>query len=484
MPWSRERVVLIASRREHGHKLLGTGTMVASGRILTARHVVFAQDGTQQPDIEVRREGTTGFVPARVGWPGSPELDLAVLAVDTGCATPSHPLALLTAREIGANENWEVEGYPSVRKDTPSDEMEKVGGVTRSWRKSDRMLLLDATTHPGIWGGLSGAAVVIGHKIVGVVRSLPAGWDGERISATPVAAFLEHKAFREALGLGAEDDRLAKSVGRVLDGVARLLEKRPHVLGALIRKLPSITAHDAGAKTVASELVTACKATDVAKILNHVDADFAKSDGDVEDRRVVRTLLWQILPFALDWRQLVVMGLSPVVGAQRFLELPLRSETVAEIVLAGIDDRFCRFATSAAGAMPVGAALVRMPAAAQSALFDIDGSRLAQLVVQQLAAEVHIEASYSRYPDLRDAVEGTLRYYAHEAPDDEILPYYLLFVDADVGGNEGERGLWAVARSALSRELPSLRLVRLTGGSLTEETLLAKHVEAICGRMP
>ena len=134
--------------------------------------------------------------------------------------------------------------------------------------------------------------------------------------------------------------------------------------------------------------------------------------------------------------------------------------------------------------MPVGAALVRMPAAAQSALFDIDGSRLAKLVVQQLAAEVHIEASYTRYPDMRDAVESTLCYHAHEAPEDEILPYYLLFVDADLGGKEGEHDLWVLARTALGRELPSLRLVRLTGGSLAEETLLARHVEAICSRTP
>ncbi len=292
------------------------------------------------------------------------------------------------------------------------------------------------------------------------------------------------KEFRDALGLRPEDERLARSVMRVLDGVACLLEKRPLVLAALTRRLPGITAQDAGARTVAGELVRSRRATDVAKILNHVDAELAKNDADIEDRRVVRSLLWQILPFAIDWRQLVVMGLSTLVGAQRFLELPLRSETVAEIVLAGIDDRFCRFATPTAGAMPVGAALVRMPAAAQSPLFDLDGSRLAQLVVQQLAAEVHIESSYARYADMRDAVEGMLRYHAQEAPEDEILPYYLLFVDADLGSKEGERDLWALARTALGRELPSLRLVRLTGGSLMEETLLAKHVEAICTRMP
>ncbi len=195
MSWSRERVVLIASRREHGHKPLGTGTVVAPGRILTARHVVFDREGKQKLDIVVRQEGSTEFVPATVGWPGSAELDLAVLEADTDDTAPSHPLALLSAREIDANESWEAEGYAAVLKETPSEKVEKVGGVTRSCRKGEQMLSLDSSTHPGVWGGLSGAAVVIGQQIVGVIRSVPLGWNGERLSATSVASFLDHKEF-------------------------------------------------------------------------------------------------------------------------------------------------------------------------------------------------------------------------------------------------------------------------------------------------
>jgi hypothetical protein len=314
------------------------------------------------------------------------------------------------------------------------------------------------------------------------VRAVPHNWNGKRLEATPVGAFLDHPEFRKALGLDAEDEKLARRVQRVLDTVTWLLDKRHDVVTLLARRLElTYTAGD-GARALAYALVTGRKATDVAKLLNHVDAELAKKDAPMEDRRVIRNLLWHVLPFAIDWRQLVVMGLGTFSTGHNFLDLPLRSETVAEVVLAGIDDRCCRFAPAATGAMPVGAAVVRIPAAAQTALFDRDGSRLAELIVQKLAAEVDIQGSYSRYPEMRDAVEGTLRYHASEAPDDELLPYYLLFLDADLGGEQNDHDLWALARAKLGEELPSLRLVRLTGGALVEETVLAKHIDAICKR--
>jgi hypothetical protein len=77
--------------------------------------VVFDREGKQKPDIAVRRAESTGFVPATVGWPGSAELDLTVLEADTDDAAPSHPLALLSARDVYANESWEAEGYVAMR---------------------------------------------------------------------------------------------------------------------------------------------------------------------------------------------------------------------------------------------------------------------------------------------------------------------------------------------------------------------------------
>lgn len=281
-----------------------------------------------------------------------------------------------------------------------------------------------------------------------------------------------------------EDERYDARVARIIDGVAATLEKRSRIAAALAQKLQLSAVPGEVARIVATEMVRVRKAGETARALNDVDSKLANDAADLEDRRAVRTILWQILPFVIDWRQLVVTGRVTLASGTNAIDLPLRTGTVAEIVLAGINEQCCKFAPLANAGMPVGAALVRLPAAAQTALFDVDGTRLAQLIVQQLAAEVSIEAQYTRYPDMRDAVEGTLRYHAREAPEDEILPYYLLFVDADLGEKEGAHDLWALARTVIGRELPSLRLVRLTGGALQDEMVLAKHIEAIMRRTP
>lgn len=285
-------------------------------------------------------------------------------------------------------------------------------------------------------------------------------------------------------------DSLGSTLSRLVNGVADLLKKAPRVVRSLAQRLNIQDSRGDVTRTLATELVNARKAMDVAKALNHLDAELKKQDAERNDREVVRSLLWQILPFAIDFRRLILVGREILGGGLSALDLPLRSETVAEVVLAGIDDRCCRFAPIGSG-MPIGAARVPLPAAVHAPLF-IDEERLSKLVVQQLAADMGLTSAYSRDADLRAVVEGTLRYHAKEAPDDEILPYYLLFTEAPFNSGEparaheidGERDLWALARSALGRDLPSLRLVRLTGGALDEETLLARHIEHICRRTP
>src|SRR5262249_1825796 len=90
--------------------------------------------------------------------------------------------------------------------------------------------------------------------------------------------------------------------------------------------------------------------------------------------------------------------------------------------------------------------------------------------------------SFVGYSDLRDAVRGKLRYYAIDAPPDDLLVYYVVLVDADLGGDRRTPDLWAFARTVIGQELPTLRVVRLSGGSLEAEAPLATHIEAMMRR--
>lgn len=301
--------------------------------------------------------------------------------------------------------------------------------------------------------------------------------------ATRVRAAVERRRLAEA-ARSREDERLAKRLAQVIDSVATSLEKRPRVVGALASKLQVKASPGPLARAVASDLIRSRKAQEMALVLNHVDADLANAGADVEDRHVLHGVLCQVLPIAIDWRQLIGSARSTLEEGPNCIDLPLRTETLAEIILAGIDERLCRFAPVDTG-MPIGAALVRRPAATWSAFFDVDGTRFAEAVVEQLAAELRInDSSYARR---RDVIEAKLDYYAHEAPQGELLPYYLLFDEDDLGaappdGRPRERDVWALAREVLGRELPSLRLVRLGGGSRKDETKLAMHIREIFSR--
>jgi hypothetical protein len=465
-----------------GDQWLGTGTLVAPGRILTAYHVVFDNHGQEKPALRVRLEGDANAMSASVKWAGSIELDVAVLEANIERKPPMHPLLGLSPENIATDSPWEAHGYPAVRDDQPSTRLEQVRGKACSFIRGNARMNLDVDAAPEKFNGLSGGAVVVRDRIVGIMRAVPNNWGGKRLEATPVSVFWDEPDFRKALGLRKEDEQIAARVMRVIDNVARLIEKHDQLIALLVARLEITYAPGDGARAAASALVKGRKAMDIAKMLNHLDAELVKASASKDVRGALRSVLWQMLPFAIDWQALVVLGVATFTSRGNAIDLPLRSETIAEIVLAGIDDRCCRFAPPLVGQMPVGATVVRIPALAQSALLDRDGARLAQLIVKQLAAEMNIQGHTSQYVEMRDEVEAILQYHAFEAPDDERLPYYLLFLEADLHGKETEHDIWTLARTRLSEELPSLRLVRLTGGNTGQETLLAKHIDAICRR--
>jgi hypothetical protein len=491
MSWEWEWVVEIGRRipDEQDPRQIGTGAVIGPNRILTARHVVFDKSGNLKPDLRVRRAGGGRWKDATwVEWtrehpPGGGPLDVALLDAEIDGTAHLPRGAILAVRDVVAHSRWEAKGYPRIADEIGNTELKSVTGTTTSCTVGSRCLELNADSLPEVAGGLSGAPVVVDGRVVGVMHAVPKKWEG-KLEATPVAAFLDDPGFRDALGLRAEDERLAGVVKEVAD----MLEKHPAVAAALVKMLKLTTRperpEDVGG-IVARELVRACRATDAAEALNDADSALAESNADPKDRDAVRSLLWRILPFAVDWQQLVVSGARAIRAGSKAIDLPLRSETVAEIVLAGIDERSCKFVPNPSGALPVGAALVRVPVAAQ-ALIDADCAHLARAVVKQLGAETCLDADFPKYSDLRIAVDFKLYRDAERVPTDRRLARYFLFKDADLPAEDGGPDLWALVKTALGQELKNLRLVRLTGGSLQLENELpvAYPIQDIFKRSP
>lgn len=480
MPWSWEWVVEILEKRGSEEIPLGSGALVAPNRILTAHHVIQA---LKTGELHVRLEGRTETVPVHeVKWTGSNDLDVALLEAPLGHDKLGSALAIFSDREIAAQTSWEAKGFPEVSAKNPRRDALKYGDVMRSWVAAEEFLILRETAAPDSWSGLSGAAIVVHGQIVGVMRSFERHHDNQRLRATPVARFLHDPAFRNALGITAQDEVLDKRIQSAVDNLAKWLISQDELLGRLARKLDVAYAPGQGAPVLASTLLRERQAALVVQQLNYLDADLVQENAPSSLRAALRTLLWQVLPLASDWRQLVRMGLASFSRSRNAVDLPLRSETIAEIILAGIDDRYCNFAPVTSQELPIGATVVRIPTLAKSALLDRDGSRLAQLIVKELATVVNMKTHEVPYEDLRTDVDALLEYHTLEAPPHERLPYYLLFVADELRGTNPEQDLWTISREAVGSALPCLRLVRLTGSANKEHTKLAKHIDAICRR--
>ncbi len=482
MGWSWECVVEVLRRDNDKYVCLGSGALVNKGRVLTARHVVVTQDGSAKPSLAVRLEGQSELVDAKVHWSAPKDLDIAVLETKLEHPAAPAPLSVLSGEPWPGVRTWETKGFPVVRVEKPATTAKKYFGQVGSWSAHEKLLALGAQVSPEDWRGLSGAAVIMGERIVGVVRSVEAGHDNELLNATPVGTFLDMAEFRQAMDIGQEDELLEQRVQRIIRDIAKWLATQDELVSRLATQFEISYAPGEGPFALASDIVRNRKAVYVAQKLNHLDAELVESHGSSAVRVALRTLLWQILPMATDWKELVRRGLTTFSSRQQAIDLPLRSETLAEIVLAGIDDRCCQFAPAKSNELPIGATVVRIPTLAKSALLDRDGSRLAQLIVKEFATAVDLPTHDISYDDLRTDVDAVLHYHAHDAPPKERLPYYLLFAADELQGKDKEHDLWTLARGSIGSALPTLRLVRLTGSANRDHTLLAKHIDSILRR--
>lgn len=269
------------------------------------------------------------------------------------------------------------------------------------------------------------------------------------------------------------DDRRAAFLERVRSAIERALAPCTHAVASLIEQLEIAPSIADASKAVADELVFRRSAVEVARVLNWADAELAKDATRQDERRVLRRLIAQLLPVSIDWTQMVVAAKSALSTAKNRLDLPLSTTTIAAVVLAGIDERECRFrAPSADGELPLGLGMITVPAIMHAPVLNLDGTTLAQAVVQKLAAELTLKAGSSSYAELRDLVDTKLEYFARDAPPDERLPYCLLFTEGDEAAQ-----VWGVATSTLASELPALRLVRLTGGDRKAEQRIAHQLQ-------
>jgi hypothetical protein len=122
------RVVDVSARKPTGALSFGSGYLVASGLVLTARHVTCADSGEPYDDVRVRFLADDVEVPCEVAWPGRPDLDAALLRcaprADEG--TPVRWGQLVASQ---AGMACEAAGFPrSMQQDDGLRDVEQMRG--------------------------------------------------------------------------------------------------------------------------------------------------------------------------------------------------------------------------------------------------------------------------------------------------------------------------------------------------------------------
>ncbi len=469
----------IVARLNDGGRAVGTGYLLAEGRVLTAGHVV--RDAAAIEVVMDRAGGQPATIEAGVEWCNQASdrgLDAAVLrCAPHGAVAPA--FSHLARGPLARAARWQSRGCAraAIEGPTVGDSMASLRGTAYASTAHEGRLELAVEAQPRLaedWSGISGAPVLIYGRIYGVIREAPVSFEGRRLYATPMHRLLAQEDFVAAMGLGAEEKWQS-----LLDEVRALL--------AADREAAEVVAerHESWRQGFAAEEATGLAAAicehgaiDQALLAMHQAHRALLARGRKASARTVEEVLARIVPVLYD--QQLVYALPPAGGV--VLRVPVETSTIAEMAMAGVDARTYRYlplrqpehfpepVASVAGYPEPG--------------IDVDGARGYKDFVDHLAntfvtaADRHKSrqegrAEDQRYDELARLVDDELAWRAEHGA--EGLRRYFLFDSAF-------RRQHAPFLERLRESLPALRLVELTGGDLPGERRLCRPLRELLYR--
>lgn len=289
---------------------------------------------------------------------------------------------------------------------------------------------------------------------------------------------------REPESSPAPDSSLQRHLADLEADVARQLRGLPEAAAKLAVALGVAPTNEHLSTTVTRSLIHEKTGKQAVMALNVADEALKLETGRLAERRALRKLLLQTLPFTADWRPYVRRGRAALAqGTARFVDLPLGTDTMREAMLAGIDLRSCRYEIDDPQKGPSGKALLRSSAADRAF---IAPRRLAEATVGLLAIQLFglspDDPALQNHAAMRTRVNDALQFYS-EVAGDEYLPRWLLVDDEllDHIGTPLEAApskRLALAVAVLSGELPHLRIL-CPGAGVDGETYVALGVGAL-----
>ena len=461
-------------------RLRGSGVIVGSRHILTAKHVV---TGSDRCGVRLTTAGVAH--PATVTW-RSADLDVALLLTEKPIDLGASIGKRTRVGFIQGDVNWRAYGYPALYAKTPSEELQQEGGRTHFWSVGSTLPLalrtVDGPKGEGALNGLSGAGVLVDDRVVAIITMFEKARRQDRINAVPLARFFTDPGFRAAAGLPtgpASDERwqeLRASMLRVL-GISIIRKAFVAQLGVALND----------PEAVLNELLQR-PAAEVVRWLNVVITDLSRRAP--QHAADLRALMLALVPWLTDLRALRESQHEALHSGECCFDLPCRNGLFIEALMAGMNPR--AMASPDALLAGDGGPQLKLSSISYAPVADADGSAAVDGVVREIAWHEGIDEEGKTRPQLLDAVlkhltrlledpddpldasnlveevEDLLQ-YATERPEDAF--HYYLFFDAQ----DGETVL-AENRQALRDALPSLWLVRSTTRHEAERKMV-KHLK-------
>lgn len=337
---------------------VGTGFPVGRDLILTARHVLEPEDRDARYRIGVRWHdypdagpvgGMFEIEDGDIVLPETGDLDAALLRCPRPLAARGHP-GIISADLPVQGASWSSAGFPRASRRDDGRQHASFGGMVHAMSANWSSFEIDVGVPPDRdedWRGASGMPVCAGgsSRILGIVKEVPPSFRGGRLHVVPGFRLLNDRRLRQAIGY-ADQNRRREDFERRLCGLLRsspmaldTIEQRSSLLRNA-RLDPANRAGSAAARIMELGLEDVIRGFADAHAWLLEELEYAQDDGMLRARDVLVKAIQLIAPCLFDHGVVNGMRAQRLAGQDAaILAVPCVLATVAEIVMAGMEDR-------------------------------------------------------------------------------------------------------------------------------------------------
>ena len=192
----------------------------------------------------------------------------------------------------------------------------------------------------GLWAGASGMPVFVDGDILGVVRSVPPNFRSKKLYAIPTWKMFQDDEFCKLLGLA---DERKKYLEEAKESIKQILE--PSEARSVAQNLADrLGVAWIGGKTSSDKIAEALLKITIENLFEIAeDIQASLGQGDSEGMSIIADVVQLILPVLIH--PVLVEELHSCKADVEFslMPIPFYFDTVAEVVMAGVDRRATRY---------------------------------------------------------------------------------------------------------------------------------------------